>query len=104
MFNEIPRHCIETFIRRYNSYPSICLVEPPYNPEDFIQKSINKYHKLWDVKTVGEKGDITYVDVLLEFDSTGILLYIKDNSRIFILSGIDKANVVDFTIHNLKKK
>ncbi len=103
MRNEIPLHCIDSFMKKFGSYPSICSVEPPYTPEDFIVKTIHKYHKLWEVKTVNEDGNITYLDVLLEYDPTGILLYIKDNSHIFILSGVDKSNIVDFTIHNLKK-
>jgi len=103
MINDIPQFCIETFVRKYKTYPSICLVEPPYKPEDFIEKAINKYHKLWEVKKVDSDGNITYNDILLEYDATGILFYIKHGNTIFILSGNDKSNIVDFTIHNLKK-
>lgn len=101
--NIIPQHCIDTFIKRYNQYPSISIIEPPYNPDGFIDKALKKYHKIWYIKNIDENGNTIHKDVLLEFDPTGIFLYIKDEEIIFILSGIDKSNIVDFTIHNLKK-
>ena len=104
MINQIPTHCIETFVRKFKNYPSICFIEPPYRPENFINQSIKKYHKLWEVKKVNSEGNVTYIDLLLEYDATGILFYIKEETSIFILSGIDKSDIVNFTIHNLKKR
>jgi hypothetical protein len=103
MIDEIPQICIEIFIKRFTRYPSITKVEPPYRPEDFVDKTIKKYNILWEVRNVDSEGSITYNDVLIEYDSTGILFYIKNGNLIFILYSNDKSNVVDFTIHNLKK-
>ena len=103
MINDIPQFCIETFVNKFKTYPSLCLVEPPYTPDNFIEKSMKRYYTIWEVKKVLGSGEVIYSDVLLEYDPTGILFYIKDNSTIFILSKNDKSNIVDFTIHNLKK-
>lgn len=104
MVENIPLHCIDVFVKKFGVYPSVCLVKPPYNPENFIDKSIEKYYKLWETKTIESDGKISYSDILLEYDPTGILFYIKGGTDIFILSRIDKLNIVDFTIHNLKKR
>lgn len=104
MIDNIPKNCVDIFVERFKIFPSICLVEPPYDPENFIEKALTKYHKLWEVKKINSEGILTYCDILLEYDPTGIMFYIKDNDIIFILSKNDKSNIVDFTIHNLKKK
>jgi hypothetical protein len=103
IIDEIPQVCIDIFIKRFATYPSISIIEPPYRPVDFIEKSIKKYLNLWVVKKVDSEGGVTYNDVLLEYDSTGILFYIRNSDLIFILSRNDKSDIVDFTIHNLKK-
>ena len=63
MINEIPTHCLDTFVRKFNNYPSVCFIESPYNPEDFIKKTIAKYHKLWEVKKIDSKGNLKYIDL-----------------------------------------
>jgi len=39
----------------------------------------------------------------VEYDSNGILIYIKKAEDIFILTTTDRLNVAEFTLHNLIK-
>ena len=52
---------------------------------------------------VNEKGEVLTKDTLYEYDSTGVLLYFKNGTHIFILTKPDKKSIVEFFIHNLKK-
>ena len=40
---------------------------------------------------------------LYEYDSTGVLIYRKSELGIFILTKVDKKNVVDYTLLQLKR-
>ena len=46
---------------------------------------------------------IVEVDRLVEYDSSGILIYIKGGVNIFIFTTADRLNVAEFTLHNLIK-
>jgi hypothetical protein len=96
----IPKHCIEFFrTRYYDEYP--CINEFTINKE-ILDKLIKKSIKLWyrDVDSV-------IVEEMVSFDNTGIYIYYKlnenDSYNVFMLSTINKKDVVDFTLHSIKK-
>ena len=96
----LPKHCIEFFrTRYYDEYP--CINEFTTNKE-IIEKLIKKSIKLWyrDVDSV-------IVEEMVSFDNTGIYIYYKlnenDSYTVFMLSTINKKDVVDFTLHSINK-
>jgi hypothetical protein len=104
MTNQIPENCFDSFIKKFNEYPSIFIVEPPYRIDNFIKDALLKRHKLWVVNKIDSNGGSIMTDVLLEYDPTGILFYIKDELTIFMLCSVNKIDIVNFTISQLKKK
>lgn len=100
--NEIPQHCIDIFKEKFNIFPSIVDVHiSTYN--DNFKKILNKSYLLWYEEVFKENGQIIFKNKLYEYDSTGILIYIKENCNIFILTKVDKKNVVDFILQQLNK-
>jgi hypothetical protein len=99
---EIPLFCVEMFTKMYGSLPSFVEVMPPYL-ESAIKTVIKKSHLLWYNDFVNENGEVVTKDMLYEYDSTGVLLYFKNGTDIFILTKPDKKSIVEFFIHNLKK-
>jgi hypothetical protein len=97
-----PLFCIEMFTKMYGGSPSFVEVMPPYL-ESAIKTVIKKSHLLWYNDFVNENGEVVTKDMLYEYDSTGILLYFKNGTDIFILTKPDKKSIVEFFIHNLKK-
>ena len=99
---KIPQHCIDLFKEKFNTYPSIVeLVISIY--DDNFKKILNKSHLLWFEEVFDENGETKPKNNLYEYDSTGVLIYIKENCNIFIMTKVDKKNVVDFTLQQLKK-
>ena len=99
---EIPQHCIDFFKERFNSYPSIVEIGGNMSKED-INKLLNKSHLLWYEDFVNENYEVKPQHKLYEYDSTGVLIYLKSGTNIFILTKVDKKNMVDYTIQQLKK-
>jgi hypothetical protein len=99
---EIPLFCIEMFVKKYGGPPSFVEVTPPYL-ESAIKTVIKKSHLLWYNDFVSENGEVQTKDMVYEYDSTGIMLYFKNGTDIFILTKPDKKSIVEFFIHNLKK-
>jgi hypothetical protein len=99
---EIPLFCVEMFTKKYGVHPSFVEVMLPYS-ESAIKTVIKKSYLLWYRDFVNEKGEVLSKDTLYEYDSTGVLLYFKNGTHIFILTKPDKKSIVEFFIHNLKK-
>lgn len=97
----IPKNCIERFVERFKIYPSIVEIN---NTDNEIEKVISKSQLLWFKQVIKEDGKKNYVKRLYEYDPTGVFVYIKNNTEVFILTTIDRKNVVDFMINNLKIK
>ena len=100
--NEIPQHCIDLFKERFKSYPSVIEVQPTMD-EDNTDKLFGKTHLLWFDYFVNDEHKIVYKDRLYEYDSSGILILRKSHTKIFILTKVDKQNVVDFILLQLKR-
>lgn len=99
---EIPKHCIDTFKERFGSYPSIVRLYPSMSKED-TDKFLSKAHLLWYEDFVNVDYDIIPQHRLYEYDATGVLIYRKSEQEIFMLTKVDKKNVVDFTLQQLKR-
>jgi hypothetical protein len=52
---------------------------------------------------VNDEYKIVPMDRLYEYDSSGILILRKSHTKIFILTKVDKQNVVDFILLQLKR-
>jgi hypothetical protein len=99
---EIPQHCVDTFKERFGVHPSIIEVYPTISNED-TDKLLNKSHLLWYEDFVTVDYEIKPQHRLYEYDSTGILIYRKSQVGIFILTKVDKKNVVDYLLLQLKR-
>lgn len=99
---EIPQHCIDTFKERFGAHPSIVELTPTMSNED-TDKFLSKAHLLWFENFVNDDYKIVPMDRLYEYDSSGILIFRKSYTKIFILTKVDKQNVVDFILLQLKR-
>jgi hypothetical protein len=99
---EIPQHCIDTFKERFKSHPSVIEVQPTMD-EDNTDKLFGKTHLLWFDSFVNDDHKLVYKDRLYEYDSSGVLILRKSNSKIFILTKVDKQNAVDFILLQIKR-
>jgi hypothetical protein len=99
---EIPQNCIDTFKSRFLTQPSIIEVYPSLSNED-TDKLLNKSLLLWFDYFVNNEHDIVYKDRLYEYDATGILILRKSQTKIFILTRVDKQNVVEYLLLQLKR-
>jgi hypothetical protein len=99
---EIPQHCIDIFKGKFNTYPSVIKVCRRINDDETL-KLFSKSHLLWFENKFNVNGDIIPKDKLYEYDSSGILIYLKDDFDIFILTKVDKQNVVDYLLLQIKR-
>ena len=99
---EIPQNCIDIFNNKFGYYPSIIKVSLSISDND-IKKLLSKSHLLWYEDVLNEFGEIIPKNRLYEYDSTGILIYLKDDVNIFILTKVDKQNVVDYLLLQIKR-
>lgn len=98
----IPKNCIKKFKKTYNVYPSIFEFNDITINSD-IEKYFSKFNVLWRHETFTSYGELFVEHKLLDYDSTGVMVYIYGNKHIFILSTESKINVVKLTRQNLKK-
>jgi len=100
----IPKHCIKNFKTKFNTYPSFIRVNRDYIKTD-IEKFFSKSHIVWSDEIIsspdGQKG---YIERFIEYDSTGIMVYIKYDEDIFILTTTDRKGVAYYMISNLTKQ
>jgi hypothetical protein len=99
----IPQNCIDTFKERFGSYPSVVdLLVTSVTPKD-MDTFLSKSHLLWYEDWVNDEYMILHQGRLYEYDSTGIFIYRRLETDIFILTTVDKKNVVDYMISQLKR-
>jgi len=99
---EIPQNCINLFKEKFNTHPSIIEVYPTMTEED-TDKFFAKSYLLWFDYFVNDEHNIVHKDRLYEYDSTGIFILRKSRTKIFILTKVDKQNVVDYFLLQLKR-
>lgn len=92
----------EIFKERYKQIPSTLYIKNENISKENLEKFLSKSYLLFVNKQVVD-GKIVETDRLVEYDSNGILIYIKKAEDIFILTTTDRLNVAEFTLHNLIK-
>jgi hypothetical protein len=92
----------EIFKERYKQIPSTLYIKNENITKENLEKFLSKSYLLFVNKQVVE-GKIVETERLVEYDSNGILIYIKKAEDIFILTTTDRLNVAEFTLHNLIK-
>jgi hypothetical protein len=93
---------VEIFEKRYQKIPSILHIRNEKISKDSLEKFLSKSHLIFVNKIVTD-GKILETEKLVEYDSTGIFIYIESGLDIFILSASDRLGVAEFTLHNLIK-
>ena len=71
--------------------------------EENTDKLFGKSHLLWFDYFVNNEHNIVYKDRLYEYDASGILILRKSQTKIFILTRVDKQNVVEYLLLQLKR-
>lgn len=99
----IPEHCIEIFKKRHTFYPYFISVNSDYIKAD-LNKFFSKSIRIWENIRINANGDKNIIERFLEYDQSGIMVYIKEGKDIFILTTGDRLNVAEFMISNLKKQ
>lgn len=103
--NKLPEYIINLYELENNSYPCISYIRlKDYN---IIKSLLNKSTSLWYLTDENQEKRIIKEEYFL-YDKTGIYIYYKqvENNEydVFILSKIDKRDVVDFTLYIIKKQ
>jgi len=92
----------DIFKERYKQIPSTLYIKNEKISKETLEKFLSKSYLLFVNKQVVD-GKIVETERLVEYDSNGILIYIKKAEDIFILTTTDRLNVAEFTLHNLIK-
>jgi hypothetical protein len=92
----------DIFKERYKQVPSTLYIKNEKISKETLEKFLSKSYLIFVNKQV-EEGKIVETERLVEYDSNGILIYIKKAEDIFILTTTDRLNVAEFTLHNLIK-
>jgi hypothetical protein len=100
----IPQNCIDTFIKKFNYYPSIFEIRVHDDVNEKINSFVDKYNLIW-FKSIfkPELNKSIFIERLCEYDPTGILIYQNDSGGLFILTTIDRVNVSEYLINIIKK-
>lgn len=100
----IPEYIIELFKLETGVYPCISEILIPY--KKVLYSFINKSETIWFYSDENHEKRIIKEEYLL-YDKTGIYIYYtlneNDEYNVFIMSIINKRDVVEFTLHMLKK-
>jgi len=104
--NVIPQHCVDFFIKKFNTYPSFIEVKT-INVDKKIVEYLDKFHLVWFhdkyVSTISRNDECIKEKRLYEYDSNGIMVYIYSDDTIFILTTPDRKNASEFFINTLKR-
>jgi uncharacterized membrane-anchored protein YjiN (DUF445 family) len=98
----IPKHCIDIFIDKFKSYPSVIELNPN-KTKDSINKFLSKSELVWVNELISDEGKKHTLEKFVVYDSTGIMIYINEELTLFILTTIDRYEVADFSIQTLKR-
>jgi len=102
-FNDIPTHIIDKFKETFKQYPSITEIHPDYVKTD-LDKVLRKSRLIWITEKINQNSDKLVTSKLVEYDPTGIFVYINSENKLFILTTIERKNVSDFMVNSLKHK
>ena len=103
---KIPQHIIDLF-REYNGDVYTCISYIKIKDKSILTKLLNKSTTIWYM-TDENLSKQKMVEEYLRYDPTGIDVYhnVDENNEyhLFILSRIDKRDIVDFTLYTIKKQ
>lgn len=102
MTHHFDERIYKIFKEKYKLEPSVLFFKNEKIEKEKIEKFLSKSYMIYVNKEVIDHK-IVEMERLVEYDSSGILLYIKEGVDIFILTTADRLNVAEFTLHNLIK-
>lgn len=97
----IPKHCIEFFVDKFSQYPSFVSLETSTN-EEVLKKLTPKTKTIWVNKAITDDKKIIK-EQFLEYDSSGIMIYIKDDINLTFVCQADKIQNVELLLSQLKR-
>lgn len=97
----IPKNCIKTFKNRYNTYPSILEIVS-MEGSDKINEFFSNYTTLWR-RVYSDCDKVKTTDKLIDYDPTGIMIYINEGVHIFIMTTERRMDVAQLTLSRLRK-
>jgi len=102
----IPKHCIELFNVRYETYPSYTKL---LMDMEVFKKLVNRSELIWCSHSIRDNGD-NMVASLHSFHEYGIYIYLDTELQgsiyqnvVYFMYQVDKKHIVDFTINQIKK-
>ena len=103
----IPKHCIELFNARYETYPSHTKL---LMDMEVFKKLVNRSELIWCSHSIRDNQD-NVVASLHSFHESGIYIYLDTELQgsiyevvVYFMYQIDKKHIVDFTINQIKKQ
>ena len=82
--------------------PSI--IEIGFNTtKESIDKFINKSKTIWVEEFFDGDGNKTIRENFVLYDKTGVMVYVKDETKVFILTTIDRREIAEFSLQTLKR-
>lgn len=99
----IPKHCIKKFKELYVHHPSVLEVLPNPYAKDKIQTFFSKSRIVWRREYTNSSCIDFIQKKLLDYDPSGIMVYIQNDYHIFILTTEDRMDVAKLTLSRIKK-
>jgi hypothetical protein len=103
----IPKHCIELFKAKYESYPSYTKVLMDSN---MFKKLVNRSELLWCSHSIRDNEDNVLAS-LHSFHESGIYIYLDTELQgsiyenvVYFMYQADKKHIADFTINQIIKQ
>jgi hypothetical protein len=91
----VPKHCIDIFKAKFNSYPSVIHVKPKQTQE-IIESRLSKNYLVWFYK--GETDELLY-----EFSGVYIMVYYNSKTGIFVLTSASRKESAENIIFDLNR-
>lgn len=102
---KVPEHIIDLCKIEIGSYPCVSYVR--ILDKSILTKMLTKSTTLWYLMDANHDKSLM-VEEFLIYDNTGIFIYysLSENNEydVFILSRIDKRDIVDFTLYTIKQQ
>ena len=102
----IPKHCIELFNARYETYPSHTKL---LMDMEVFKKLVNRSELIWCSHSIRDNVD-NMIASLHSFHESGIYIYLDTELQgsiyenvVYFMYQVDKKHIVDFTINQIKK-
>ena len=98
----ITQQCIDIFMMLFTEYPSIIEVGFDTTKES-IDKFISKSKTIWVEEFFDGEGKKTIRENFVLYDKTGVMVYVKEETKVFILTTIDRREIAEFSLQTLKR-